>query len=964
MDGRVSSQEPPELGGLQLCRDGARARANLARLQTRLPEGTIKLLLRLMIGAPDPDQALNFFERLVTQANEEFLGTLADPTLLHYALIVFGHSHWLGETLLQGPDILNALRKEKSLERYLGREAYGSRLEQYRSMASNLDAATLLARFKKREHIRILLRDALGIAQLAETSEEISALADVIIQAALDEVEKKMRARYGPPGSTEASGERHEATFAVLSLGKLGGNELNYSSDLDLLYLHGGLETGGSLSLREYFVRLAQRLTDLLSRSTPEGAIFRIDLRLRPEGGGGEPVVGLEQALHYYGKRAHDWEFQALIKARYSAGDAGLAREFMRRVQPLIYTENINFRAIDTALRSRRQIGSSRSRGALATRRRQATIDVKLDRGGLRDIEFLVQCLQRVYGGAEPWLRSGGTLFSLQKLHDKGHLSGSDYGELTLAYGFLRKVEHCLQLQQGLQVHEVPRSAAELEVLHRAAGFETGGDTAAFVAQIRSRMTRVCDVYDRVMQNEQDRQARAGAFQSLPRPATAREMSFAQLLERVAADSPALSEIAGHAGYSLHTRRNMHRYLSSALTSADRYAAVLEDPERVSRAAALFEASDYLTDILIRHPDAIRALDQIPLERPAGVSAKPLAASEIADQCTAAGDASEALVLLRRGFRKCAFGVGAADVLSPRPVAVSMSELTQLGEVAICRALAIINGDRSLAVFALGRLGTDEFDIGSDADLLFVRAPEAGEEEARLEAERLVHALSAYTKDGAIFAVDARLRPHGGAGDLVATPAQVERYLADEALAWEALTYTKLRFVAGRIDMAQSVLTTAWRRIVAIAAEPAFAQAVGEMRARLEKSNRYSRSFKLARGGFYDIDFLTSFLMLREASLTQGNTLVRLQHLRELGAIDGSTFAELKQATLLYRTADHIIRLVTGRARPELPEAQHARAAVEKLVNRILKRREGDDLQAELESTAQRVRAIFERIVR
>ena len=160
------------------------------------------------------------------------------------------------------------------------------------------------------------------------------------------------------------------------------------------------------------------------------------------------------------------------------------------------------------------------------------------------------------------------------------------------------------------------------------------------------------------------------------------------------------------------------------------------------------------------------------------------------------------------------------------------------------------------------------------------------------------------------------------------------------------------------------LLTATWGRIVEIAAEPAFAQAVTEMRGRLEKSNRYARSFKLARGGFYDIDFLASFLMLHQASPLHGNTLDRLQRLRELDAIDQPTFEELNQAALLYRTADHVIRLVTGRARPELPEAQHARAAVEKLVNRILTREENNDLQGELERTAQRIRAIFERIIR
>src|SRR5262249_35064481 len=236
-----------------------------------------------------------------------------------------------------------------------------------------------------------------------------------------------------------------------------------------------------------------------------------------------------------------------------------------------------------------------------------------------------------------------------------------------------------------------------------------------------------------VVRSEQHRQSGTGALHALPQPSTPREMSFAQILERVAADSTTLSEIAGDAAYSLRTRRNMHHYLSSALTGADRYAALLENPRRVGRAAALFEASDYLTDILIRHPDAIRALDQIPAEGAAGES-QARALEELPDARLPARHTTQALAMLRRAFRKCTFEVGAEDVLCPRPAAFSMRMLTRLGEAAIRHALEIEEGQRSIAVFALGRLGTEEFDIASDADLLFVRAPDAGEEQSRLDA--------------------------------------------------------------------------------------------------------------------------------------------------------------------------------------------------------------------------------------
>src|SRR5262249_18475070 len=213
---------------------------------------------------------------------------------------------------------------------------------------------------------------------------------------------------------------------------------------------------------------------------------------------------------------------------------------------------------------------------------------------------------------------------------------------------------------------------------------------------------------------------------------------------------------------------------------------------------------------------------------------------------------------------------------------------------------------------------THEFDIASDADLLFVRAPEAGEDEARLDAERLVHALSAYTKEGSLFAVDARLRPHGGEGELVVSSAQLERYLADEAQPREAVPLSKVRVVAVRKDVAALLAALVWHQIVEAGSRSGFAAAVVDMRARLEKSNRYPHSFKLAAGGFYDIDFIASWLMLKQSNLVQGNTEERLVRLHEAGLLATPVLAPLPQAALLYRTAGPAIRLIIRPPRPHL----------------------------------------------
>lgn len=947
---------PPQLAFF--C-DPRRLQRDLEHLRSLLQPELVSSLPALLAECADPVQALNLFERLITTRGQELLRLLEKKrALLQHIVAIFGQSYWLGEMVIKDPGILDALRQEKHLERPLEREDFQHNLERFRARSAQSDVSTLLSAFKKYEYIRIALRDILRLSTLAETTGELSALADVILEHALQEAQAQARVRFGnPPRSTV---HNKAAQLSILALGKLGGSELNYSSDLDLLYLYPDQDLHDPAATREYFTRQAQWLTDILCCTTAEGSVFRIDLRLRPQGSEGEIAIGLHQALEYYGHVARDWELQALIKARHSAGEHSLSNEFIRGVQPRIYTQNINFAAIETALHSRERIqGRRRLRGFRSNP--AGAVDVKLDRGGIRDIEFLVQCLQRVYGGEEKWLRSGGTLFSLQKLHDKGHISGKDFHELTLAYEFLRAVEHRLQLQHGWQVHRLPAEPESLSALSRAMAPRTSSEPSAdFRETLLEHMRKVSGIYDRTIFSQRRRQEQAGgAAPAPPTASTAREMSFDQVLDRIAQDSPTLHQIATR-GHPIRTRKSLHRFLSSAMTSSERYAALLQNPAAVEKAIPLLAASDCLREILVRHPDAIRALDPIAGENGGTAPNWP------ENLRSAASDPlhpARALDALRQSFRKFSFSIAAHDVLAPGPVFQSLRRNSALADAAIGQALQMLAGRDTLAVFALGRLGTEEFDIASDADLLFVKSADTDEESARTTAKELVHALAAYTREGLIFPVDTRLRPYGNEGELVITPAHLQRYLVDEARPWEALTYSKLRFIAGRKDLAAAMLPQVWHNIREMASRPGLAPAVAEMRVRLEKSNRYPCSFKLARGGFYDVDFIVSFLMLRQRSAQSGNTLERLESLYRAGVLEQSAFQELRDATQLYRTTDHVIRLVTGHARPELPAAEHARDAVEALVNRILNPSGASDLQRRLNATAEKVRTIFQQIV-
>ncbi|HYN15731.1 MAG TPA: hypothetical protein VES66_08095 [Terriglobales bacterium] len=960
-------------------RDPEAARLNLTRLEGRVSPEVAAALPTLLAESPDPDSALNLLERL-TGAPESYEAVRRldrSRFLIHYAIAVFGYSQWLGETLIQNTDLLSSLGRDRTLDRSHSREDFLEHFARFRSRSFETDISQLLARFKKREYIRIMLRDVLGIATLAETTAEISALSDVLIEEARHYVDGILRNRYGAPRHTDDQGRVVDTPLAVLSMGKLGGSELNYSSDVDLLFLYGDGEPDppGEITNREYFIRLAQQVTGVLSRVSREGPVFRIDLRLRPQGAEGEPAVPLGHAIRYYAGVAHDWELQALIKVRHSAGDLDLAREFIRTVQPFVYREELNFAAIETAVNSREKIGAHR-RKRMAAVRRSDGIDVKLDRGGIRDIEFLVQCLQRVYGGTETWLRSGGTLFSLQKLHDKGHISGKDFHELSQGYLFLRTVEHRLQLRRGQQVHRLPASEADLRVLYRSVAGEEARDrsTETFVARVRKSMSAVADIYERTIHHQQTHQRQErepGEFRLAP-PEAGREKSYQQILERLAADAPALYEVAAQRDLTTHTRRNLQRFLSAAFTSSERYAALVHNPQAVGRALRLFQVSDYLTDILVRHPQELSAIEEVAApsngdqsaalfkpEGPGAAGHDPVFSFLAASSSTR----GEKLGMLRQHYRHRMFAAGSRDVMELRPVYESLSEMSAAADDAIAAALAIAGSPPGFAVLALGRLGSWEFDLASDADLLFVRDERAETEGLIKVAEQMVEALAAYTQDGTLFPVDLRLRPRGTEGELLVTPEHLAAYFASEAQPWEALTYTKLRYVAGSEELALRAMTAVEDQMLRFASDPGFAAAVRAMRAKLEKSD-IELNFKVAPGGFYDIDYILSYLLVMYGVKdVQGNTRERLHTLAARALLSDDDCATLDAAAELLRTVGHVVRLVTGRARKSLPMGDHPRRVSEQLASRILGRTFREGLERELERTYRLVRPVYQKVL-
>ena len=960
-------------------REPEAARRTYERATTKLSPMLAKAVPSLLVETPDPDAALLLFERLVSESSPETLRLLeTHPFLAHYAIAVFGNSWYLGESLIRNPDLLSTFLREKRLDRSFTREEFSEALARFHSRSFLREQSLLLARFKKREYVRILLRDVLRISPLAETTAEISALADALIEQALREAESDMERRFGLPLHLDAEGRSLTTRFAVLSLGKLGGNELNYSSDIDLLFLFGdGKEPPAApISNREYFVRLAQQVTEILSRPTEEGAVFRIDLRLRPQGNEGELAINLSHALNYYATSAHDWERQALLKVRFSAGNELLAREFIRRVQPLVYREEVNFAAIKTALVSRERIDRKR-------RRQDATqgrgLDVKLERGGIRDIEFLVQCLQRVYGGREPWLRSGGTLFSLQKLHDKGHIRGRDFHELNLAYSFLRHLEHRLQLRHGQQVHRLPQSAHDLEILKRAmVGLTPGYRLEDLRKAVEERLAAVAEIYRRVIYHQQTAKSlapRTGEFRlESQSEATLSEQSHQQVMERLAEDAPQLARILKTTKPGSMGRKNLLRFLSAALGSSERYAAVVREQAAIARSEALFAMTEYLTEVLVRHPEEVSTLAEIARTSPDRTSGSLFGLPDEEDSsgrdavftyiANSSASHGERIALLRRYFRHLMFRSGARDVVEFRPVYQALSETSAAAEGAIAAAFGIAGNPGGLAILALGRLGSREFDVLSDADLLFV-GDETYERQALTKAaEEIMQALSAYTQEGMVFPVDTRLRPRGSEGELVITPKHLEEYFASEAQPWEALMYTKLRFLCGERKLGARVTSAGEILFQRFANDENFPAAVRQMRRRLEEASAPEKSIRTSGGALYDADFLSSFLLVRNRiSHKLGTLRDRLWRCSAAGVLGREEAVTLDQAAELCRTVEHVLRLVVGRNTRWLPAAEHARQAAETLTSTILRRQFREGLEQELLVTFSAVRTIYDGVV-
>ena len=788
----LSSEEVTEFLARYGFADPAAADRNL---QLMAEDVTTRLALARMVGkllevareTPDPDGALNQFERLLGVVSHplNFLGFLGETAeALEAMLLICGSSSYASEILIRDPEAFYWLLDElgapwpKSLDSYC-RQARQA-VARGRGDEGELRA---LARFKRREMLRISARDILRIIDVAGTTAELSRLAESVIECVYEICRGRLASRYGIPQTPDGKGGMREARFTVLGMGKLGGGELNYSSDIDLIYCYDGEEgrTGGAetrptaptssnrpetVSNPEFFTKLARMITQTLSESTEEEAFYRVDLRLRPEGAAGRIAASLTHYGNYYGSWGGTFERLALIKARPVGGSKELGKTFCETFRAFTYRKFLDFVSLEELQEIKNRINAK-----LGSKGKQER-HVKLGRGGIREIEFFVQALQLIYGGRHPHLQQAQTVRTLEALHKARFLDAREHRSLREAYEFLRDLEHKLQMVFHFQTHELPEKEEDLYKCARRMGIR-GTDVSDTVDRLRQTYARHTAQVHRMFEELVDwrregtaglqiREAALVLHPGLPEQ-EAHDMLAARGFTdlRTAYHQIALLRDAPSFSHAPSRMRNLLANLmpgllrglqsspdpdaglsafesfADALGDRDSlYSLLNESPGVLARLLRLLSSSRFLSEFLCRRPEFLDTLVR-PKELKRQKTRSRFSA-ELGSLLREAGNGREKRRRLRRYQQTEMFRIGMKDVLGEFCRDQVGKQMAGLAECCLLAAFELACEDlearfgpgftrwacEHVAILALGKLGGNDLSYHSDLDLVYLYADE------------------------------------------------------------------------------------------------------------------------------------------------------------------------------------------------------------------------------------------------
>ncbi len=852
--------------------EGEKAKTNLRLIDERLQnQNLLTEILAQALTTADPDCALNVLERLFDVVPVDQLNTiLTNPFRRQQLLTVLGGSPFLGGILCRSKNYFERLFIVGEIDHLRSEiEMLGDLRGTIPDSADFLELQAGLRRYKSAQILRIGSRDLCGFAPLTEVMEELSGLAAACLQRAYELCGLQLQEEYGQPWQEGEEGDTRIAAMTILGMGKFGGHELNFSSDIDLIYCYSsthGETSGGSrdekISLHHYFVKLAELVTRALHQVTEDGFVFRVDTGLRPDGNNGALAISINGAEIYYESWGQSWERAALIKARPVAGNIALGEELLQRLKPFIYRRYLDFGMIEDIKLMKQKINTSLSR------KQEGERNLKLGRGGIREIEFFIQTQQLVNAGTRPQLQHRNSLKMLQLLQEEELIAPKDQQSLAEAYQFLRIVEHRIQVVQEQQTHSLPQNQRDLEVLARRCGFSNYSGFFSVLERHRQEVSHIFkDLFYSAEEEELDARPEASfifdpesdinlvkdfleekgftnpdaAYDSLlvlrdGDPSKRLTRRGRRCLEKLA---PLLIVELLASPNPDQALNNLEAFLRSIRASSPFYSLLVENPAIAKLLIALFGSSQFLSRIFIQRPELLDTM----VSRSDAVATKDRSQlnTDLVEQMALAEDYELQLDGLRRFRNEEFLRIALNDLHGQMAQGEGAKQLSWLAEVCLeqaCRMarheLAARFGapfadgsdeqgeETAFAIIGMGKLGGLELNYHSDLDIIFLYAQE-GETQPVEEtdpqrfkqisnreyfaklAQRIITVLTLATREGTVYEIDTRLRPSGNQGPLVTSLAAFQRYHQESAQPWERQAMTKARVVCGPTEFSHQL---------------------------------------------------------------------------------------------------------------------------------------------------------------
>jgi glutamate-ammonia-ligase adenylyltransferase len=914
----------------------------------------------------DPERVERGLERFRDAAAESddpavaaIVTDLAEDSAMHALLEgVYGNSSFLGQCLIRDiafvPVIFNGGFDH----------AFDNVMHDLAALdpaASFTDTGIMLRRAKRRVALLTALADLSGNWPLASVTERLSRFCGAALSAAIRHLltaeHERGRLQLPDPDSPET-----DSGFIVLGMGKLGAFELNYSSDIDLIVLYDNevVPAADADKMQQNLVRMTRELVKLMDERTGEGYVFRTDLRLRPDPGATPVALSTLAAETYYESQGQNWERAAMIKARPVAGDIAAGHRFLESLQPFVWRRHLDFAAIEDIQSIKRQIHAHKGGSTVAI----AGHNVKLGRGGIREVEFFTQTQQLIWGGRDPDLRSPFTVASIEALVAAGRVQPDVATDMIESYQYLRRLEHRLQMVDDQQTHSLPDTDEGLEAVAAFMGY---GDRESFEAKLMRTLRTVENHYAELFEESDSLGGGGtlvftGADDHPDTLATLREMGFSD------PESISTAIRAWHAGRHRATRSTRSReiltelmpVILAALSSTvnpdvafrrfDELIAGLPagvqlfslfqaNPSLLSLVAEITGGAPRMAEWLGRNPlllDGVLATDFF--------DSLPDAAAMMADlseRMTLANDMQDVHDIARRWVNDAKFQVGVQILRNKTDIDHADRAFSDIADTAIQGLLPPILNEftqqhgncpgSGFAVLALGKLGGRELSATSDLDLVFLNDSPVLDRDATVMSggrkplsishyyqrlgQRVVNAMTALTGEGRLYEVDMRLRPSGNAGPLSVSLESFAAYQRESAWTWEHLALTRARVVCAAPEFKTRI--EAEIRTALAKERPAddLLVAVAEMRERIAKENGTDNawSVKHVRGGLVDCEFIAQYLQLRHAhdkpEILDTGTSAAFAKLLDAGYLDSGIAEDLIEATCLWRRLQGLLRL-------------------------------------------------------